>query len=116
MVICPTLTTRAAAVFGFVSVLDQYAVTTAIGFHLPGCCRSASRSVRVLNPIYFMLIRLRHARGVRALALGIGAVCGPLLHLVSSEWGLLATADRRHARLRHRRKAAPMTTIFRSGC
>jgi predicted branched-subunit amino acid permease len=45
-----------------------------------------------LNPIYFMLIFVADFRQPeRALALGLGAVAGPLLHLVDPDWGLLAT-------------------------
>lgn len=45
-----------------------------------------------LNPIYFMLIFVAEFRQPeRALALVLGAVLGPLLHLASPDWGLLAT-------------------------
>ena len=45
-----------------------------------------------LNPIYFMLIFVAEFRQPeRVLALVLGAVLGPLLHLVEPDWGLLAT-------------------------
>ncbi len=45
-----------------------------------------------LNPLYFMLLFVGDlARKERGLALVIGAVMGPLLHLVSPDWGLLVT-------------------------
>jgi predicted branched-subunit amino acid permease len=45
-----------------------------------------------LNPIYFMLVFVADARHrARILALVVGAVTGPPLHLVSPDWGLLAT-------------------------
>ncbi len=96
MVICPTLTTRARLpfFFGFVTVLwTSTLVTTAIGFFLPGLLPvSVTLGLVFLNPIYFMLIFAADMRArARALALGFGAVCGPLLHLVSPDWGLLAT-------------------------
>jgi predicted branched-subunit amino acid permease len=67
--------------------------TTAIGYLLPGLLpASVTLGLVFLNPIYFMLIFAADARArARALALGFGAICGPLLHLVSPEWGLLAT-------------------------
>ncbi len=96
MVICPTLTTRARLpfFFGFVTVLQAGTLlTTGIGYFLPGVLPlSITLGLVFLNPIYFMLIFAADMRArARALALGFGAVCGPLLHLVSPEWGLLAT-------------------------
>ena len=45
-----------------------------------------------LNPIYFMLVFVADARHrARILALVIGALAGPPLHLVSADWGLLIT-------------------------
>ena len=45
-----------------------------------------------LNPIYFMLVLVedRRARG-RVFAVGLGAVLGPSLHLVVSDWALMLT-------------------------
>lgn len=96
MIICPTLTTRARLpfFFGFVTVLQAGTLlTTAIGYHLPGLLPvSVTLGLVFLNPIYFMLIFAADMRArIRALALGFGAIFGPLLHLVSPDWGLLAT-------------------------
>ena len=45
-----------------------------------------------LNPLYFMLLFTADLmRKERGLALVLGAVLGPLFHLVSPDWGLLAT-------------------------
>ena len=68
-------------------------VTTAVGFYLadllPGYL---TLGLVFLNPIYFMLVFVADARHrARILALGIGALCGPLLHLVSADWGLPLT-------------------------
>ena len=68
-------------------------VTTAIGFYLadllPGYI---TLGLVFLNPIYFMLVFVADAKHrARILALGIGALAGPLLHLVSTDWGLLLT-------------------------
>jgi predicted branched-subunit amino acid permease len=96
MAICPTLTTRARLPFfaGFVTVLwSSTLATTAVGYFLPGLLPSSvTLGLVFLNPIYFMLIFAADARArSRALALGFGAVAGPVFHLLSPDWGLLAT-------------------------
>lgn len=96
MIHCPTLTTRARLpfFFGFVTLLwTGTLATTAIGYFLPGILpTSITLGLVFLNPIYFMLIFAADARARgRALALGFGAVAGPLFHLLSPDWGLLAT-------------------------
>src|SRR5690606_10853735 len=67
--------------------------TTAFGFGLADLVpQSVTLGLVFLNPIYFMLIFVADFRQTgRALALGFGAVAGPLLHLVDPDWGLLAT-------------------------
>lgn len=70
--------TLAATAFGYVlaAQVPQY-VTLGLVF---------------LNPIYFMLVFVADFhQPERALALGFGAVGGPLLHLLDPDWGLLAT-------------------------
>ena len=43
-----------------------------------------------LNPLYFLLLFLADSGGrARMLALGFGAALGPLLHLITPDWGLL---------------------------
>ncbi len=67
--------------------------TTAIGFVLAGALPGyVSLGLVFLNPIYFMLVFAGDA-GVRmrALALGLGAVVGPAMHLLAPDWGLLIT-------------------------
>lgn len=67
--------------------------TTALGFVLAGVMpRPVTLGFVFLNPLYFMLVfvaDLKHR--LRAWALIIGAVLGPCLHLLSADWGLLAT-------------------------
>lgn len=68
-------------------------VTTAVGFYLADLLPSyITLGLVFLNPIYFMLVFVADAKHpARILALMIGALCGPLLHLVSSDWGLPLT-------------------------
>ncbi|MBK1671590.1 branched-chain amino acid permease [Rhodovibrio sodomensis] len=64
---------------------------TAIGFYLAGAVpQQVSLGLVFLNPIYFMLVFAESAKQrMRALALGLGAVAGPAVHLLSPDWGLL---------------------------
>lgn len=68
-------------------------VTTAIGFYLAGLLPGlVTLGLVFLNPIYFMLVFVADARHrARVLALVVGALLGPPLHLVSADWGLLIT-------------------------
>ena len=68
-------------------------IATATGYGLAGAMpQYVTLGLVFLNPIYFMLIFVADFRQPeRALALGLGAVAGPLLHLVDPDWGLLAT-------------------------
>jgi predicted branched-subunit amino acid permease len=67
--------------------------TTAAGYLLAGAVPGyVSLGLVFLNPIYFMLVFAGDAdRRMRALALGLGALCGPLVHLLEPDWGLLIT-------------------------
>lgn len=79
---------------GFTSVIWSVTVlATALGFFLVGVLPTpVTLGLVFLNPLYFMLLFAGDlARKERGLALIIGAVMGPLLHLVSPEWGLLVT-------------------------
>ncbi len=79
---------------GFAAVLWTSTLAgTAIGFFLAGSVPpSVSLGLVFLNPIYFMLVFASEWRQrARALALGFGAVTGPVLHTVSADWGLLVT-------------------------
>ena len=66
---------------------------TTVGYYLAGSVpTSVSLGLVFLNPIYFMLIFAADARSRgRIMALGSGAVCGPLFHIVSPTWGLMLT-------------------------
>ena len=68
-------------------------VGTAVGYVLAGGLpHTLSLGLVFLNPLYFMLIFALDLRErSRLLALGAGAVLGPLFHLLSPDWGLLAT-------------------------
>jgi len=66
---------------------------TALGFVLAGSVpTSVSLGLVFLNPIYFMLVFAADARSrARVIALILGAVAGPLFHMVSPTWGLMLT-------------------------
>jgi len=93
---CPNLPTdqRVPYFFGFSCLLWVASlVGTAIGFLVPGVApEPVTLGLVFINPIYFMLI-FTTGDNNRAwiLALGGGAVLGPVLHSVSPDWGLLAT-------------------------
>ncbi len=65
----------------------------ALGFLLAGVVpRPVSLGLIFLNPIYFMLLVILGIKKPSiAFATGIGAILGPLLHLVSPNWGLIVT-------------------------
>jgi predicted branched-subunit amino acid permease len=65
---------------------------TIAGFFLVGMVPPAvGLGLVFLNPIYFMLMFVADFRlPARALALSFGAIAGPLLQPLGSEWGLLA--------------------------
>ena len=67
-------------------------VATVAGYLLVGMVPPAvGLGLVFLNPIYFMLMFVADFRlPARALALGLGAIAGPLLQPLGSEWGLLA--------------------------
>jgi len=68
-------------------------LATAIGFSLAGWVpQPVTLGFVFLNPLYFLLVFLADLKHrLRAWALVIGAVLGPCLHLLSADWGLLAT-------------------------
>ncbi len=79
---------------GFTSVIwSATVIATAIGFFLVGVLPApVTLGLVFLNPLYFMLLFIADfARKERGLALGLGAILGPLFHLVSPDWGLMAT-------------------------
>ena len=68
-------------------------VATAVGYLLAGMVpEPVTLGLVFLTPIYFMLI-LAAEIGIRprALTLGYGAVAGPILHVLTPNWGLLLT-------------------------
>lgn len=111
---CPTLPEagRVPYFVGFsVPMWSSCLLATAIGFLLPGWVpTSVALGLLFLNPLYFMLILVLDLRKrLRVVALVLGAVLGPALHLFSADWGLMLTgliagtvavvatrADRRH--------------------
>jgi predicted branched-subunit amino acid permease len=92
---CPYLPhdQRAPYYLGFSTVcMGAGLVGTAAGFVLAGVLpRTVTLGLVFLNPIYFALVfaDVRQRSGV--LALVAGAVIGPLVHLLSPVWGLVAT-------------------------
>lgn len=68
-------------------------LSTAAGWYLAGAVPpSISLGLVFLNPIYFMLVLTADLRDrARLRAMLLGALCGPLFHLVSPNWGLLLT-------------------------
>ncbi len=67
-------------------------LATVAGYFLVGMVPPAvGLGLVFLNPIYFMLMFVADFRlPARALALSLGAIAGPLLQPLGSEWGLLA--------------------------
>ncbi|WP_374652183.1 AzlC family ABC transporter permease [Dongia sp.] len=79
---------------GFTTVIWSATVSaTALGFFLVGVLPApVTLGLVFLNPLYFMLLFTADLmRKERGLALILGAALGPLFHLVSPDWGLLAT-------------------------
>ncbi len=79
---------------GFTLVLWLATIlATALGFLASaGLPAAATLGLVFINPLYFMLIFVADlAHRHRAPALIIGAILGPLFHLLSPDWGLLAT-------------------------
>ncbi len=96
MRVCPNLPAEQRLPYfaGFGATLwSMCLVTTAIGFYLAGELPGiVTLGLVFLNPIYFMLVFVADARHRgRILALAVGALLGPPLHLVSADWGLLIT-------------------------
>jgi predicted branched-subunit amino acid permease len=90
----PVLRPEHRLIYYFGLTLTLWAISlaaTAIGWVLAGQVpQSVTLGLVFLNPLYFLLLFLidNPARG-RILALGFGAALGPLLHLVTPDWGLL---------------------------
>jgi predicted branched-subunit amino acid permease len=90
-------------------------VMTVAGYLLVGMVPApVALGLVFLNPIYFMLMFVADFRlPARAYALTLGAIAGPLLQPLGSEWGLLAagliggTTAFALDELRRRRKARP---------
>lgn len=91
---CPTLPSdqRLPYFFGFAITLWSFAtVATVVGFYLIALLPTAfGLALLFINPLYFMLVFMNDlGRRERAIALGCGAVAGPLFHLATPDWGLL---------------------------
>ncbi|MGD9743894.1 MAG: AzlC family ABC transporter permease [Dongiaceae bacterium] len=93
---CPILPVeqRLPYFFGFVLTLWLSAMTaTTVGYYMVYLLPPAlGLALLFINPLYFTLVFSNDlGRRDRALALGFGAVAGPLFHLVAPDWGLLYT-------------------------
>jgi predicted branched-subunit amino acid permease len=68
-------------------------VATAAGYYLAGSFPPLLRlGFLFLNPLYLVVLLVGDARTALAFAaLACGAIAGPLLHVVSPEWGVLLT-------------------------
>lgn len=93
---CPQLPPEQRLPFflGFALVLWSFAMAaTATGFFMQEALPpTLGLGLLFLNPLYFMLVfSIDMAHRARALPLGLGAVTGPLFHLVSPDWSLLLT-------------------------
>jgi predicted branched-subunit amino acid permease len=91
---CPTLPSdqRLPYFFGFAITLWSFATgATIVGFYLIALLPAVfGLALLFINPLYFLLLFANElGRRERVLALGIGAVAGPLFHLVTPDWGLL---------------------------
>ncbi|GAB4393324.1 MAG: AzlC family ABC transporter permease [Kiloniellaceae bacterium] len=96
MRLCPILPAQQRLPYfaGFGTALwSMCLVTTALGYYLAGGLPGfVTLGLVFLNPIYFMLVFVADARHRgRILALVVGALMGPPMHLVSADWGLLIT-------------------------
>jgi len=90
---CPELPPkrRAAYYMGFVTMTGSAGmVGTLAGYFLAGVVPgNVTLTLVFVNIIYFVLM-IADARGMAALlAVAAGAVAGPLLHMATSDWGLL---------------------------
>jgi len=91
---CPTLPAdqRMPYYLGFgYTVVACGVPATALGYVLAGTLpEPVTLGLVALPPIFFGLVFIDGARrGAEAWALALGAVIGPLLHLVSRDWGLM---------------------------
>ena len=94
MRVCPAIPPdqRLPYFTGFtVTLWSATIATTAAGFYLAGAVpQQVSLGLVFLNPIYFMLVFAQSAdQRMRALALALGALAGPSVHLLTPDWGLL---------------------------
>jgi len=93
---CPELpkNQRLSFFMGFaVLVWSGSLVGTAIGYLVPDLVpEPVTLGLVFINPIYFLILFAGNlVNRAWILALGIGAVMGPALHLLTPEWGLLVT-------------------------
>lgn len=90
---CPELPPkrRAAYYMGFVTMTFAAGLSgTLVGYLLAGVVPgNVTLAMVFVNVVYFVLM-LADARGLAAiLAVAAGAIAGPLLHMATSDWGLL---------------------------
>ncbi len=93
---CPSMAPERRLPFFYGTTLTLWMMSlggTALGFILAGTLPyHVTLGLVFMNPIYFMLVfasDLRHR--ARTIAMGLGAVAGPLLHFLTPDWGLLIT-------------------------
>lgn len=78
-------------VFALVCMLAGL-IGTAIGYLALGVlARPVSLGLIFLNPVFFAMVFANTTQRMWINALVIGAIVGPLLHIASPDWGLLAT-------------------------
>ena len=93
---CPEIpqNQRLSFFVGFSSLVWSGSIIgTAIGYMVPDLVpKPITLGLVFINPIYFLILFAGNlANRSWVYALGIGAVMGPSLHLVTPEWGLLIT-------------------------
>lgn len=78
---------------GFAAVCMSAAlIGTAAGFLMAGAMpRDMTLSLVFLNPVFFTLVFVDVGERGPVLAVAVGVIAGPLLHLVSPDWGLILT-------------------------
>lgn len=94
--VCPALPAEQRLPYFLGCAVSLWVITllcTALGFTLAGALPGfLTVGLVFLNPIYFMLVFLSDLRErARIFALILGALAGPLFHLVTADWGLLLT-------------------------
>lgn len=89
--ITPRLRQRYYVVFASIC-MGAALLGTAVGFFGVGVMpRPIALGLIFLNPLFFAVLLVSSRHRLALLALAVGAPLGPLFHLMSPDWGLLAT-------------------------